>query len=617
MSRALLRDALWRQLGLAVAVMLAAMLLLALAAYGLLRGFEQAAWQGRQQEAAEAAAASVGRFVQRADDAIRFAGVLDGAYLEAFPDALEAILDQDDMLLELLRVDASGEILATARRGAPVLAEQFTIPEASWFREAAAGRRYLSGAQQASTPVPSLLLALPALDGGVVVARLRSETLWDAVDAFRFGAGGRAYVVDREGRLLAHSDPERVLASASLEGRPELAALRAAPAGRWSGAYRNFEGLEVLAATAPVGAAPGAGAGAGSALGAPVGGGEWYVFAELPRREAFAWSRLAWRWLTGALALLGLLTLAATAWLLAQLIWPLRLAPAGLPLPPSASIQAEAEADALDQTRALSRRDIEALRSAFDDMYHRVTDIDRLTSEFLATVSHELRTPLNSVIGYAELILGGLNGPLEAEMQQDVEAIYENGQQLLRLVNDLLDLAKIEAGRLELELVRIEPAGLLEAAREANARQLAQKGLALKVESSPDLPLIWGDPVRLQQVLDNLVSNALKFTEAGEVRLSARREGDWLAIAVTDTGIGISAADRETIFERFRQLDGSFTRRAEGTGLGLAISRHLVRMHGGRIEVESQPGAGSTFRVLLPIEATPSHARGLAIGTLL
>ncbi|MCB9175901.1 MAG: sensor histidine kinase [Caldilineae bacterium] len=615
MSRALLRDALWRQLGLAVAVMLAAMLLLALAAHGLLRGFEQQAWRGRQAEAAEAAAASVGRYVLRAEDAIRFAGVLDGVYLEAFPDALEAILDQDDLLLELLRVDASGEILATARRGAPVLAEQFTIAEASWFREAAAGRRYLSAVQQGATPVPSLLLALPALDGGVVVARLRSETLWDAVDAFRFGEGGRAYVVDREGRLLAHSDPDRVLASFSLEGRPELAALRSAPAGRWSGAYRNFEGLEVLAATAPVGAAPAAEA--DTALGAPAGGGEWYVFAELPRDEAFAWSRLAWRWLTGALALLGLLTLAATAWLLAQLIWPLRLAPLGLPLSPAVATAGATEADALGQTQALSRRDIEALRGAFDDMYNRVTDIDRLTSEFLATVSHELRTPLNSVIGYAELILGGLNGPLEAEMQQDVEAIYENGQLLLRLVNDLLDLAKIEAGRLELELVRIDPAGLLEATRAANTRQLEQKGLALALEPAPDLPLIWGDPLRLQQVLDNLVSNAIKFTEAGEVRLAARREGDWLVIAVSDTGIGISEADRETIFERFRQLDGSFTRRAEGTGLGLAISRHLVRMHGGRIEVESQPGAGSTFRVLLPIEETPSHSRGLAIGTLL
>ena len=151
----------------------------------------------------------------------------------------------------------------------------------------------------------------------------------------------------------------------------------------------------------------------------------------------------------------------------------------------------------------------------------------------------------------------------------------------------------------------------------ASARQLAQKGLTLVVEPAPELPTIWGDPVRLRQVLDKLVSNAIKFTEAGGLRLSARREGEWLALAVADTGIGISEADRETIFERFRQLDGSFTRRAEGTGLGLAISRHLVRMHGGRIEVDSVEGEGSTFTVFLPIEETPSHARGLAIGSLL
>jgi signal transduction histidine kinase len=271
----------------------------------------------------------------------------------------------------------------------------------------------------------------------------------------------------------------------------------------------------------------------------------------------------------------------------------------------------------LEQTRPLDLREVQKLRDTFDEMYGRMQDLDRLKSEFLATISHELRTPLNSVIGYAELILSGVNGPIDEEMEKDVQAIYENGHQLLRLVNDLLDLAKIEAGHLELEMVRMDPVSLVEALYEDHLEAVEGKGLRLLRQSASDLPQIWGDPVRMQQIFANLISNSVKFTEEGYVRILARRQDNWVAIDVEDTGIGIARPDLDTIFERFRQLDGSLTRRAEGTGLGLAIGRHLVRMHGGRMVVDSTLGEGTTVTVFLPIAESPPNPTAVTIGTIL
>jgi PAS domain S-box-containing protein len=234
----------------------------------------------------------------------------------------------------------------------------------------------------------------------------------------------------------------------------------------------------------------------------------------------------------------------------------------------------------------------------------RLREVDRLKSEFLANMSHELRTPLNSILGYTEVMLLGLSGELDPETLEDAQAIYDNGQHLLRLINDILDLAKIEAGRMTLNLEAVEIASLLEEVRTSSAGLLVNKPVELSVKVQEDLPTIQADRVRLSQILNNLVSNAAKFTDAGSIVLRACRENGWVCLEVEDTGIGIKEADLETIFEQFRQADGSFKRRAEGTGLGLAITRHLVTMHGGTIEVRSQVGQGSTFTVRLPVQVT-------------
>jgi len=260
-----------------------------------------------------------------------------------------------------------------------------------------------------------------------------------------------------------------------------------------------------------------------------------------------------------------------------------------------------------DTFRILAGQIAIALENArvFDELRRvaeRLKEVDRLKSEFLANMSHELRTPLNSIIGYAELILMGINGELDVETQQDVQAIYDNGQQLLTLINDLLDLAKIEAGRMRLEIEDVLVGPLLEEVRTTNAGLLLKKPIELSIEVEPSLPAIRCDRLRLQQILNNLVSNAVKFTEQGHIWLRAYRDGDGVAIEVEDTGIGIQDEDLGTIFDKFRQLDGSFTRRARGTGLGLAITHHLVKLHQGRIDVRSAPSRGTTFVVQLPIQ---------------
>ncbi len=248
---------------------------------------------------------------------------------------------------------------------------------------------------------------------------------------------------------------------------------------------------------------------------------------------------------------------------------------------------------------------------ALQQVAERLREVDRLKSEFLANMSHELRTPLNSILGYAELLQMGIDGELSEPVLGDVNAIFENGQQLLQLINDILDLTKIEAGRMALSTLPVSVVSLLEEARSHCMGLLHRqpKPVEIVVDADDGLPLVIADPVRLAQVLNNLLSNAIKFTDRGEIRLHARHDAEAgrVCIDVVDTGIGISPENLARLFERFRQIDGSTTRRAEGTGLGLAISRHLVEMHGGTLTATSEVGRGSTFTVSLPIDQPPAE----------
>jgi signal transduction histidine kinase len=222
-------------------------------------------------------------------------------------------------------------------------------------------------------------------------------------------------------------------------------------------------------------------------------------------------------------------------------------------------------------------------------------------SEFLANMSHELRTPLNAILGYTELILDNIYGDVSQKIREVLERLEKNGRHLLSLINDVLDLSKIEAGRLTLSLNEYSLAQMIQMAISSVEALAAEKQLALKAAVPENLIIGKGDEQRIAQVLLNLLGNAIKFTETGEIKVEAGVSDKKFLVSVSDTGPGLAEADQKKIFEEFHQADGSSTRQKGGTGLGLSISKKIIEMHGGRIWVESTLGKGSTFRFTLPI----------------
>ncbi|VTU38367.1 response regulator [Variovorax sp. RA8] len=260
-----------------------------------------------------------------------------------------------------------------------------------------------------------------------------------------------------------------------------------------------------------------------------------------------------------------------------------------------------------ERTEALDLRNA-ALRRAQRELEERAEELQRASrykSEFLANMSHELRTPLNSALILAKLLGDNAQGNLNAEQVKFAESIYASGNDLLLLINDILDISKVEAGKLEVVPERFEIAKLAESLKMSFVPQAAQKGLAFRLDVRPDAPAaLVNDRQRVEQILKNLLSNALKFTERGEVALTMTGAPDGGAsFAVSDSGIGIPADQQQVIFEAFRQADGTTSRRYGGTGLGLSISRDLTRLLGGTLTVHSVPGTGSTFTLHLPAEA--------------
>ncbi len=216
-------------------------------------------------------------------------------------------------------------------------------------------------------------------------------------------------------------------------------------------------------------------------------------------------------------------------------------------------------------------------------------------------MSHELRTPMNAILGFTEMILDDIYGEVPPEVRAPIEDVRTCGQQLLRLINDVLDLSKIEAGRMELSLTDYSVQEVVETARTSLRSLAAEKGLEFTAEVEPDIPLAYGDGKRITQCLTNLVGNALKFTKQGQVAIHARRDGDEVVYSVADTGIGIPPDQLDQIFGEFRQVDASISREFGGTGLGLSITKTFVELHGGRIWVESEPGRGSAFHFAIPL----------------
>jgi GAF domain-containing protein len=245
------------------------------------------------------------------------------------------------------------------------------------------------------------------------------------------------------------------------------------------------------------------------------------------------------------------------------------------------------------------------------EIAEQLRELDKLKSQFLANMSHELRTPLNSIIGFSRVIMKGIDGPVTDLQQQDLSAIYNAGQHLLNMINDILDISKIEAGKMELAFEETYIPDIINSVLSTARGLIKDKPIQLVTAIAEDIPRLIADPTRVRQILLNLISNASKFTEEGSITVSAqvrpnKKGTSEIIVTVADTGIGIAPADQETLFQPFTQVDGSPTRKAGGTGLGLSITKLLVELHGGTITVKSVEGQGSTFSFTLPLPQVAS-----------
>jgi signal transduction histidine kinase len=262
---------------------------------------------------------------------------------------------------------------------------------------------------------------------------------------------------------------------------------------------------------------------------------------------------------------------------------------------------------AIDLLETFADQSVVAIQNA--NLFHEIEEkgkqlavASQHKSQFLANMSHELRTPLNAILGYTELILDGIYGEAPEKAQAVLKRVESNGRHLLGLINDVLDLSKIEAGQLTLTLTDYSMKDVLYNVFSAVEPLANDKKLGFKVEAQPDMPKGFGDERRLTQVVLNLVGNAIKFSDTGAVVIKATATNGSFTVAVQDNGPGISKADQGKIFEEFQQADNSATKKKGGTGLGLSISRRIVEMHGGRLWVESELGQGSVFQFTLPVQ---------------
>ena len=423
----------------------------------------------------------------------------------------------------------------------------------------------------------------------------------DILEAANLNPSLSAYMTDPRGRPIGANPNAGLLARASdfatstLTDMPQVRTGLRSEAG-WMIGKSVFDGRPVVSAWATV---------------RPLG---WKVFVDEPESIAFAAVR-GTLWRTILIVLGFLLAAVALSILLARrLVRPIK------------RLQVAAEAigaGAYDERIELGRRDeLGALAGAFNVMAARVQELigglertvaertkqleraSKHKSEFLANMSHELRTPLNAILGFTQVLQQKLFGEVNDKQEEYLGDIHSSADHLLELINDVLDLSKVEAGQVELEKAHFSLREALERGVVMVRERAVKNGVQLTLEPNPEVDFVTADERRIRQVVFNLLSNAVKFTpQGGSIEVSSAQRNGEVLVSVADTGPGIAPEDLERIFEEFQQADiGS--EQPEGTGLGLALSKKLIELHGGRIWVESQPGHGSTFTFTLPVEPT-------------
>jgi signal transduction histidine kinase len=570
-----------------------------------------------QQEKAKSVAVTIEQYFA---DATKRMKAIQGRDLSltARGAALKPLLD--DHATDAFYVDHTGrKTLASVGGGLTLLKGNFlhdrsvkqALAAGVYFGPVYAARLLNPEARSMEVVVPetSRVVGFPegihAAGNGVVGETLDLQVIQDLVGHTRLGTSGYVYAVDAKGVPIAHPNAS-AFTRRSLALPQVTKALASSSTGSTVG--RNFRGEKVLSTWATV---------------KPVG---WKVFVEQPESAAFAPIR-GKIWRTALLLAAFLVAGIGLSVLLARhLVRPIKQ---------MRTASARIGAGAYDERIELRRRDelggladelnrmavslqasVQGLEQKVEERTGELQQVlaelsrkgrqlevaSQHKSEFLANMSHELRTPLNAIIGFSQVLRQRLFGPINEKQEEYLDDILSSGNHLLSLINDVLDLSKVEAGQVELEVASLSLREALERGLVMVREPATKHGVRLSLELAPGVDLVEGDERRLRQVIFNLLSNAVKFTpEGGEVVVATSSRDHEVLISVTDTGPGIPLEDHERIFEEFQQTDVG-VRQREGTGLGLALSKRLVELHGGSIWVESEPGHGSRFVFTLPVK---------------
>lgn len=580
--------------------------------YSFIFSAERALWESRQSDFAITAARLVSNTLEQSQLFMDIINDLDHT-APNFTQVVSNIASRYETVQEVIVLDGNANILASFSTDAPVLSNLFTIRQSNWFLSTRGGENYLGNLQFSSQNIPYIILARPYQKvRGAIAVRLNMEILNQVVEDIRFGETGNAYLVNAEGQILAHSDFNIVERNTNIASRPEFQQAINQAELYFNADYFNFLDREVI----------------GTSL--KIEGTNWFIFSEVEQDEAYSTSANANLLLLGGFSALFILAIVGSGLFLQRLVFD-RIAQlqsatqqviAGdltVQVPIVRMDEIGELATTFNTMTATLSKNTEELRHARDEALvakEIAQENSRLKSEFLSTMSHELRTPLNAIEGFTGIMLSGMGVQLDAKAYSMVERIGTNSKRLVELVNAFLDISRIESGRMDLVNVPFSPAELAEKWRKQISVLAEQKGIMLTVNIDPALPeKLLGDDDALSKIGQNLLSNAIKFTESGRIVLEMKRDADEWHIIVSDTGIGIPPHARSYIFDEFRQVDGSSTRKYGGTGLGLAIVHKLVRLMNGTIRVDSELGVGSTFTITLPLKTAQTQSTTEAVGS--
>jgi len=570
-----------------------------------------------QREKALVAAGKIEQFMGEIERAVAWAAqgrVAAPLMLKEWNSEYRRLLRQAPAVTEVSLLDASGrEQLKVSRTNMNVAGSETDFSRDPKFLEAKAGKTYFGPVyfREESEPYMTIAVAGKRPEWGVTVAEVNLKFSWDVVSQINVGRAGLAYVVDDRGRLIAHRDASLVLRNTDFASLIQVQrALTTVPRSRGVAEQatigRDLAGNQVLTASATI---------------TPPG---WLMLVELPRVEAF--EPLQSHILrTAALMTFGIgLSVLLSLFLAHTMARPIQALQTGVARIGAGALNHRIEIHTSDEIGLLAH-DFNKMSAALQEAYatlenrvaertkelaianHRLEEASRHKSIFLASMSHELRTPLNSIIGFSEVLQERLFGDLNEKQAEYIEDILSSGRHLLSLINEILDLSKVEAGRMELDPSTFDLPSAIDNARIFVREKAMKHGITLDVDIDKQLGDFTGDERKIKQILLNLLSNAVKFTpEGGRIGIHAIPIDGAVEVSVSDTGIGISPEDQARIFEEFRQVGGDYAHKSEGTGLGLTLAKKFVELHDGKIWVESEVGKGSTFTFRLP--ATPmSH----------